>query len=94
MEPLPVQTHEVEQTAGVLTDGQRFAAQDRLLDGADSDPRWLKQPWVAACLAEALLLGERTWKKYDMCAWVIMANHVHVLDIRRSETPHSALDVL
>jgi hypothetical protein len=53
-----------------------------------------KQPWVAACLAEALLLGERTWKKYDLCAWVIMANHVHVLDIRRSETPHSALDVL
>jgi len=80
---LPQRNVEVAQAGGLLTEGQRFAAQDHLLDVADSGPRWLQQPRVAACVAEALLLGERVWKKYDLWAWVIMANHVHVL-----LTPH------
>jgi putative transposase len=83
---LPHQTLEVEQVGNLLTEGQRFAAQDRRLDGAASGPRWLEQPRVAACVAEALLLGERVWKKYDLWAWVIMANHVHVL-----LTPHEEM---
>src|SRR5690349_5921450 len=73
----------VEQADSLLTDGQRFAAQDRRLDVADSGPRWLKEPRIAACVAETLMLGERVWKKYDLWAWVIMTNHVHVL-----LTPH------
>ena len=77
------QTSEVEQADSLLTEGQRFAAQDRRLDVAISGPRWLQQPQVAACVAETLLLGERAWKKYDLLAWVIMSNHVHVL-----LTPH------
>ena len=63
------------------------AALQRAGVGIDADsvptpngPReWLQQPNVAACVAEALFLGERVWKKYDLRAWVIMANHVHVL---------------
>jgi hypothetical protein len=65
------------------TEGQRFVARDRELDASDSGPRWLQQPNVAACVAETLLMDERVWKKYDLGAWVIMANHVHVL-----VTPH------
>jgi putative transposase len=80
---LPHQTLEAAQADGLATEGQRVAAQDHRLDVAGSGPRWLQQPLVAACVAEALLLGERVWKKYDLWAWVIMANHVHAL-----LTPH------
>jgi putative transposase len=73
----------VELAGRLVTEGQRFAAQDHRLDTAESGSRWLQHPPVAACVAEALLLGELTWKKYDLWAWVIMANHVHVL-----LTPH------
>ena len=73
----------VAQADSLPTEGQRFAAQDRLLDLAASGPRWLQRPDVAACVAETLLLGERVWRKYDLWAWVIMSNHVHVL-----LTPH------
>jgi len=83
---LPHQTLEVEHAGRLLTEGQRFTVQDRRLDAAGSGPRWLEQPRVAACVAEALLLGERVWKKYDLWAWVIMANHVHVL-----LTPHAEM---
>jgi putative transposase len=83
---LPRRPLERGQASSELTDGQRFAAQDRILDLANSGPRWLQQPEVAACVAETLLLGERAWKKYDLWAWVIMANHVHVL-----LTPHVAM---
>jgi len=60
---LPQRILEQEQAAGLQTDGQRFAAQNCRLDGAGSGPRWLEQPRVAGCVAEALLLGERVWKK-------------------------------
>jgi putative transposase len=83
---LPHQAPEVKQASGLPTEGQRFAAQDRLLDVAGSGPRWLQEPRIAACVAETLLLGERIWKIYDLWAWVIMANHVHVL-----LTPHGEM---
>jgi len=77
---LPRQDHSnVGQADSLPSEGRRFVAQDRLLDLADSGPLWLQQPRVAGCVAEALLLGERVWRKYDLWAWVIMANHVHVL---------------
>lgn len=69
----------VGQAGSLPSEGRRFVAQDRRLDLADSGPLWLQQPRVAGCVAEALLLGERVWRKYDLLAWVIMANHVHVL---------------
>ena len=69
----------VGQAGSLPTEGQRFLAQDRRLDLADSGPRWLQQPRIAAGVTEALLLGERVWKKYDLWAWVIMTNHVHVV---------------
>ena len=92
------QPREVEQADSLLTEGQRFAARDRRLDVAVTGPRWLQQPRVAACVAETLLLGERVWKKYDLWAWVIMSNHVHVLltahadmkNVTRAIKSHSA----
>jgi putative transposase len=60
------------------TEGQIFVALDRHLDRASTGPTWLKDPRVAVCVVEALYKAER-WKMYELHAWVIMSNHVHVL---------------
>jgi putative transposase len=68
------------------TEGRRFVVTDRLMARAVSGPTWLKDPRVATCVMEALFTGERQWQLYDLSAWVIMPNHVHVL-----LDPHKAL---
>ena len=60
------------------TEGQKFCLIDRAMDRTKSGPRWLKDPRVADCVVEALHVGEK-WGLYELCAWVVMANHVHVL---------------
>jgi REP element-mobilizing transposase RayT len=60
------------------TAGQRFAAEDRALAHAEG-PRWLEDTKVAACVAELLRIGAREMNLYELCAWVIMPNHVHIL---------------
>ena len=59
--------------------GMAFAAVDRRLDRAAKGPLWLRNPQVAECVSEILLLGAGQWRLYELLAWVIMANHVHVL---------------
>jgi putative transposase len=39
----------------------------------------MKDREVAACVSRVLLAGEAEWRLYELLAWVIMANHVHVL---------------
>ncbi|MGB9458648.1 MAG: transposase [Bryobacteraceae bacterium] len=41
--------------------------------------RWLGQARIAAILAQALIHGETVRRSYDLLAWVIMPNHVHVV---------------
>ena len=62
-----------------LTPGQRFAARDRELDRATNGPMWLKDSRVAQAVVDTLYLGQHTWKLYDLLAWVLMSNHVHIL---------------
>jgi putative DNA methylase len=62
-----------------LTAGQRFAALDRDLDRTTTGPLWLKDERVAGCVATTIFAAERDWRLYDLRAWVIMANHVHLL---------------
>ena len=59
--------------------GEAFVAVDRLLDRSATGPRWLDQPQVAECVFSALRYGADTLKFYDLRAWVIMCNHVHML---------------
>jgi len=59
------------------TPGHRFAAEDRAL-AHGRGPRWLEDTRVAGKLAEILQAGERE-NMYELCAWVIMPNHVHIL---------------
>jgi REP element-mobilizing transposase RayT len=61
------------------TAGERFCAYDDELHRASCGPTWLKNPAVASAVVRALLLAATDWSLCDLAAWVVMANHVHVL---------------
>jgi putative transposase len=56
-----------------------FLTTDKHLDRAASGPLWLKNAQVAECVSRILLCGASQWRLYELPAWVVMANHVHVL---------------
>jgi REP element-mobilizing transposase RayT len=56
-----------------------FLQADAMLDAAKTGPLWLKQPQIAELIVNALHYGERELKLYELVAWVVMANHVHVV---------------
>jgi REP element-mobilizing transposase RayT len=62
-----------------LTEGRRFLLMDRRLDATRHGPMFLKHPQVAVAVAETLLTIGKEWGLYDVFAWVVMYNHVHVL---------------
>ncbi len=74
------------------TDAQRrlresklmFAAADRFLDLAADGPMHLKDPQSAGIVEDAILFG--AGDRYDLFAWCVLSNHVHVL-----LTPRQAL---
>jgi len=69
---------------GVLADaGKAFVAMDRILDSAASGPSYLRMPEIAALVADALRTGESRFSRYQLHAYVVMPNHVHML-----VTPH------
>jgi putative transposase len=78
---LPANVDNVTSSAG-----EQFVALDRQLDRATRGPLWLKRPDIAQCVADTFFLAANKWKLHNLIAWVIMANHVHmVLD------PHKPL---
>jgi putative DNA methylase len=42
-------------------------------------PLWLKDPRIADIVVETIRSGERDWNFYRLHAYVVMANHVHIL---------------
>jgi putative transposase len=62
-----------------------FAAADRFLDQAIDGPMHLKDPRAAKVVEDSILFG--AGERYDLFAWCVMSNHVHVL-----LTPHWDLD--
>jgi REP element-mobilizing transposase RayT len=54
-----------------------------LLDTAGSGPRHLQRPEIATLIRDSILHGARC--DYDLHAWVIMPNHVHLLITPRTE---------
>ncbi len=52
---------------------------DRELDGAVTGPRWLEDERVARCVADAVRYGSLQLGLYELRAWVLMVNHVHIL---------------
>jgi putative transposase len=63
--------------------GHAFLAQDRALDRRASGPLWLKDPRIADLVARAIVIGEGDRRFYELVAWVVMPNHVHLLILPR-----------
>jgi putative transposase len=54
-----------------------FAAADQFLDRAVDGLMHLKEPGVAKIVEDAILFG--AGERYELFAWCVMSNHVHVL---------------
>jgi REP element-mobilizing transposase RayT len=66
-----------------LNNGQAFAAMDRILDHAGTGPTHLRNPQIAAIVVNSLRDGAFRFSRYELHAFVVMPNHVHIL-----VTPH------
>ena len=73
--------------ASATTAGRAFLALDRVLDRAACGPVWLKDAGVADCVVGALRYAERQLRLYELGAYVVMPNHVHVLLRPRTPLP-------
>jgi REP-associated tyrosine transposase len=62
-----------------LSGGRAFVAMDGLLDHAITGPMFLHQPEIAAIVVQALTEGEHRFHRYQLHAFVVMPNHVHLL---------------
>ena len=65
--------------AATVCSGQAFAALDRLLDQTRSGPFHLRQPELADMVVEAIHYNAFVLGHYELHAFVVMPNHVHVL---------------
>jgi putative transposase len=63
---------------GHLSAGKAFVWMDRYLDTTRTGPMWLQQLEVAELVRANIRVGADQ-KIYELYAWVIMANHVHLL---------------
>jgi putative transposase len=59
--------------------GRKFRMADVELDKAAHGPLWLKNPRVARCVVETIERGASPLEHYKLQAFVVMANHVHLL---------------
>ena len=75
-----------------LSAGKAFVWMDRYLDTTRLGPMFLKRPEVANLVVEALARGVQK-ELYDLRAFVVMSNHVHVL-IRPLQQPTRLLQSL
>jgi REP element-mobilizing transposase RayT len=69
----------IAPVGGTLPAGLAFVAMDRQLDAAERGLLCLKEPKLARMVAEALVFAANSLHLYELLAWVIMANHVHIV---------------
>lgn len=62
-----------------LTSAAAFVAMDRLLDAGSAGPTYLRRPEIAGLVAEAICYRDQESGHYQLHAWVVMSNHVHML---------------
>jgi len=60
---------------------------DRFLDTARTGPCWLRMPPVAALVVDAIAFGQHELRHYEVGAFVVMPNHVHMLVLPRVPLP-------
>ena len=70
-----------------LSAGQAFVWIDRYLDTTQTGPLWLKREEIARLVAEAIHHSAQQLRHYDLEAYVVMANHVHLLVWLRVPVP-------
>jgi putative transposase len=63
----------------LITSGKAFVAMDRILDAGATGPLFLRRPEIAEIVVDAIRDGERKFHRYELHAFVVMANHVHML---------------
>jgi REP element-mobilizing transposase RayT len=68
------------------TPGHAFAAEDRAL-AQGRERLWLSDTRVARQVVEAITSGESTRQFYELQAWVVMPNHVHMLMLPQVALP-------
>jgi REP element-mobilizing transposase RayT len=64
---------------GKFSAGRAFVWIDRYLDTKQTGPRHLQNPEIAKLVVEAIRRGEDTLGHYELHAYVVMPNHVHLL---------------
>jgi REP element-mobilizing transposase RayT len=71
-----------------------FARWDEALDNATTGPRWLGRPEISQLVADSLQY--RHGRDYDLDAFCIMSNHVHVLftPLARADGSYVALPAI
>ncbi len=52
---------------------------DRILDAGATGPLFLRRPEIAEMVVAAIRDGDRRFHRYELHAFVVMANHVHML---------------
>src|SRR2546421_2535953 len=62
-----------------LISGEAFAAMDRLLDEGRTGPLYLRRGPVADMIVEAILHNAAILAHYELHAFAVMPNHVHLL---------------
>ena len=56
-----------------------FRVRDEWLDHGTTGPFWLRDERIAQMVQDALRYGSAVRRAYDLLAWAIMPNHVHVV---------------
>ena len=69
------------------TQGRAFALMDRLLDECRAGPTYLRRPEIADMVVEAIHYGANVLNHYELSAFVVMPNHVHILITPRVDLP-------
>ena len=69
------------------TAGHAFVAKDRVLDQRASGPLWLRDTRIAGMVTDAIPIGECQRHFYELYAWVVMPNHVHLLILPQVPIP-------
>jgi putative transposase len=69
------------------TEGRALAAHDKALAADPNGPRWLEDPAIAGIVANAIRHGADGRGFYELDAWVVMPNHVHVLILPYTPMP-------
>jgi hypothetical protein len=68
-------------------DGRAFVAADLEPERSATAPSWLKQPRLAKCVMEFLRDGDLSRGLYNLAAFVVMPNHVHLLIDPKASAP-------